>query len=54
MAITFPLHGKGREFESRCGQLDDMAEWSKAPGLGPGLSGGVGSNPTIIILSKKE
>ena len=26
-----------------------MAEWSKAPGLGPGLFGGVGSNPTLVI-----
>ena len=27
-----------------------MAEWSKAPRSGRGLSGGVGSNPTAVIL----
>ena len=27
-----------------------MAEWSKALDLGSSLSGGVGSNPTAIIL----
>ena len=29
-------------------QGDRVAEWSKAPGLGPGLFGVVGSNPTAI------
>ena len=30
-----------------------MAEWSKALDLGSSLSGGVGSNPTAIILFAK-
>ena len=27
-----------------------MAEWSKAPRSGRGLSGGVGSNPTAVMF----
>ena len=29
--------------------FDTLAEWSKAPGRGPGLFGGAGSNPAGII-----
>ena len=31
---------------------DSLAEWSKAPRSGRGLSGGVGSNPTAVIFLK--
>ena len=31
-----------------------MAEWSKAPDLGSGLFGGVGSNPTLVIYFANE
>ena len=37
-----------------CGLLDSVAEWSKALASGVSLYGGVGSNPTAVILMSRS